>query len=286
MNSILTAPLPGTVPDPKYPDSDGRLMGDTDFHNLALTDLRQALEDHFADVPDVYVASNLILYYREGDPTKRKDPDVIVAKKAGKHRRRFFRIWEEKAIPRVLWEVVSRRSWRADVGEKRWLYARIGIREYFVFDPENRYVNPPLQGIRLVNGKSVRIRPNADGSLTSKELGLRFLADGERVRMFDLKTGSEILSRKEQVDAEKERTEAEKQRANLEKERAETQKQRADAEEERAKVETERAKAEKQRAEIQQLLAESEKKRADLEKKRADELQAEVDRLRRRLEGR
>jgi Uma2 family endonuclease len=210
MNSILTAPLPGTVPDAKYPDSDGRFMGDTDFHNLALIDLRQNLEDHFADVPDVYVASNLILYYRKGDPSKRRDPDVLVARGVGKHRRRFFRTWEEKAVPRVLWEVASRKTWRTDVGEKRWLYARIGVKEYFIFDPEGRYLDPPLQGFRLVKGKSVRIKPNADGSLTSTELGLRFLADGERVRMFDLKSGQEILSRKERAD----RAEFEKRRAD------------------------------------------------------------------------
>jgi Uma2 family endonuclease len=205
MNSIITAPLPGTVPDPKYPDSDGRFMGDTDFHNLALIDLRQTLDDHFADVPDVYVASNLILYYKKGDPSKRRDPDVLVVRGVGKHRRRFFRIWEEKAVPRVLWEVVSRKTWRTDIGEKRWLYARIGVKEYFVFDPEARYLDPPLQGFRLVKGKSVPIKPNADGSLTSTELGLRLLADGERVRMFDLKSGQEILTRKERAELEKRR---------------------------------------------------------------------------------
>jgi Uma2 family endonuclease len=220
MNLIVTAPLPGTVPDPKYPDSDGRPMGDTDFHNLALTDLRQGLEDHFAGVTDVYVASNLILYYQEGDPTKRRDPDVLVAKKVGKHRRRFFRIWEEKAVPRVLWEVVSRKTWRIDVGEKRWLYARIGVQEYFLFDPEIRYLNPPLQGFHLVKGKSVPMKPNADGSLTSKELGLRFLADGDRVRLFHAKTGQEILSRWERAEAERLRAEREKERADLEKKRA------------------------------------------------------------------
>jgi Uma2 family endonuclease len=277
MNALVTAPLPGTVPDPKYPDSDGRPMGDTDFHNLALMDLRQGLEDFFADVPDVYVASNLILYYHEGDPSKRRDPDILVAKKVGKHRRRFFRIWEEKAIPRVLWEVASRKTWRVDVGEKRRLYARIGVREYFVFDPECRYVQPPLQGFRLVNGKSVPIKPNADGSLTSKELGLRFLADGERVRMFDLKTGREILSRKQQAEVARERAHAETARAEGEKARAEAEKARAEAE--KAHVE-----AEKARAEAERLRADTEKQRADLERRRADELQAEVEKLRRRLQ--
>jgi hypothetical protein len=189
-------------------------MGDTDFHNLALMDLRQGLEDHFADVLDVYVASNLILYYEKGDPSKRRDPDVLFARGVGKHRRRFFRTWEERAVPRVLWEVASRRTWRTDIGDKRWLYASIGIREYFVFDPEARYLDPPLQGFCLTRGKSVLIKPNADGSLTSKELGLRFLADGERVRMFDLKSGREILTRKERVEMEQRRADRERQRAD------------------------------------------------------------------------
>jgi Uma2 family endonuclease len=286
MNALVTAPLPGTVPDPKYPDSDGRPMGDTDFHNLALTDLRQGLEDHFAGVPDVYVASNLILYYQEGDPTKRRDPDVLVAKKVGKHKRRSFRIWEEKVVPRVLWEVASRKTWRVDVGEKRLLYARIGIHEYFLFDPEGRYLRPPLQGFRLVHGKSVPMKPNADGSLTSKELGLRFRADGERLRLFDVKTGLEILTRTEQAEVERARAQAEKERAQTEREQAEVERARAQAERERAQTERERAQAEKERAQAEKLRAEKEKERSDLEKKRADELQSEVDRLRRRLNGR
>ena len=60
---LTTQPLPGTAYDPLYPDEDGRPMGDTDFHTLALVWLRQALEDCFAAVLDVYVASNLIYYY-------------------------------------------------------------------------------------------------------------------------------------------------------------------------------------------------------------------------------
>jgi Uma2 family endonuclease len=183
-------------------------MGDTDYHSVAQIDLRQGLEDYFADVPDVYIASNLILYYEEGDPSKRRDPDILFARGVGRHRRRSFRVWEEKTIPRVLSEVVSRKTWRVDVGEKRWLYAEIGIKEYLLFDPEARYLQPPLQGFRLVKGKSVPIKPNADGSLTSKELGLRLLADGERVRLFDLKTGREVLTRKERAEAEKRRADA------------------------------------------------------------------------------
>ena len=32
MRQTLTQPLPGTVVDQRYPDEDGRPMGDTDYH--------------------------------------------------------------------------------------------------------------------------------------------------------------------------------------------------------------------------------------------------------------
>src|SRR5262245_14767225 len=118
MNRVRSAPLPGTQIDPRYPDSDGRPMGDTEFHDVALTLLCEALKGYFADVPDVYIARNLVMYYKEGDPKSRRDPDVLVAKGVGKHRRRAFRVWEEGAVPCTLFEVVSRDTWRVDVNKK------------------------------------------------------------------------------------------------------------------------------------------------------------------------
>src|SRR4051812_25801033 len=101
-------PLPGTRDDPLYPDSDGRFMGATDYHTNARCCLLEALTGHFADAPDVYVMSNLVLYYREGDPHSHCDPDILFARKtAGKHPRRSFRVWEEKVVPCVLFELAS-----------------------------------------------------------------------------------------------------------------------------------------------------------------------------------
>src|SRR5260370_24895102 len=88
MISPVAQPLPGTVLDPMYPDEDGRPMGDRDFHSAALVWLRQALEDFFAAIADVYVATNLIFYYQYGDPSARRDPDVLGARGVGKHFRR------------------------------------------------------------------------------------------------------------------------------------------------------------------------------------------------------
>lgn len=212
MNRATTGPLPGTLEDPRYPDQDGRFMGETDFHNHAMTDLREGLEDHFAD-EQVYVASNLIYYFQEGDPKARRDPDVLVAKRVGTHRRRSYRIWEEGVVPCTLFEIASRRTWRVDLGEKRQLYASLGVKEYFVFDPEGCYIKPVLQGFRTVRGRSVAMKPAADGSLVSKELGLRLVPEGAMLRLIDLKTGQPVLTRAERAEQEHERAEQERRRA-------------------------------------------------------------------------
>ena len=223
MTRALTQPLPGTVVDPRYPDEDGRPMGDTDHHSYALTTLRGCMEDFFADRADVYIGMNLIFYYEEGNPKARRDPDILVATGVvGKHRRRSFRLWEEKVLPRTLMEVVSRKTFRVDLGVKRELYERLRIPEYFLFDPEGRYMNRPLRGFRLRGGKYVELKPAADGSLVSKELGLRLLPEGELLRLIDLRTGQAVLTRLERAEKESQRAEAERQNAEAERRRAET----------------------------------------------------------------
>ena len=110
--------------------------------------------------------------------------------------------------------MASRKTWRQDIDDKRWLYARIRVQEYFIFDPEDKYLDPPLQGFRTVRGKSVPMTPEADGSLVSNEPGLRLVPDGSRLKLIDLKTGLPILTRSERADLEAARADREKARAD------------------------------------------------------------------------
>jgi Uma2 family endonuclease len=219
MNQI-TMSLPGTTIDPRYPDSDGRFMGETDYHNDSIIQIRQDLEDYFADVETVYVASNIVMYFMRGDAKARKDPDILVAKGVkGDHKRRSYRVWEEKKIPQVLFEISSRRTWRVDIGEKRELYARIGVKEYFVFDPEKRYLSPPLQGFRSVHGKSVPMEWT-NGVIVSKQLGLNLTTHDEMLRFIDPQTRKRLLTRRERIERAELRADLERERANLEQARA------------------------------------------------------------------
>ncbi len=47
----------------EYPESDGEPMAETDLHAQLMIDLRFALRNFFADDPQVYVGSNLLMYY-------------------------------------------------------------------------------------------------------------------------------------------------------------------------------------------------------------------------------
>jgi hypothetical protein len=44
-----------------YPASDGKPLGETWFHVTAILTLFATLQEHFAGVPDVYVAADMLL---------------------------------------------------------------------------------------------------------------------------------------------------------------------------------------------------------------------------------
>ena len=64
----------------------------------------------------------------------------MLIKGVGKHERRSFRTWEEKAVPCVIFEITSEEGREVDAVEKPAVYARLGVKEYFLFDPERAYL--------------------------------------------------------------------------------------------------------------------------------------------------
>jgi len=228
MQRTTTPALPGTTVDPNCPDSDDLPMSETDFHALAVILLRQALEDYFAGHADVYVASNMMLYYERGVYRYHRDPDVLVARGVGKHQRRSFRTWEEKTVPRVVFEIASEKTWESDLYAKPEVYQGVGIPEYFLFDPEGCFLKPTLQGFRLVKGLYDHIPQAPDGSLESQELGLHLVAEDNMLRLIDARTDTLILTRSEQAEAQRQLADQLKRRADEHQRHAVEEKRRAD----------------------------------------------------------
>ena len=71
--------------------------------------------------------------------------------------RSSYRLWEEPKAPDFVLEVASESTFRSGRGEKRDIYADMGVLEDWQCDPAGGYLEPPLLGFRLVKGRHVPI---------------------------------------------------------------------------------------------------------------------------------
>jgi Uma2 family endonuclease len=196
----------------EYPESDGQPIGETDFHITATLLLLQMLRDHFENEPQIYVASDMMFYYEPGNPRAVKAPDVFVVKGVGKHKRRVYKLWEEQAIPCTLFEITSKQTAQADLTTKYQLYERLGVKEYFLFDPLDEYLQPCLQGFTLVQERYQALPLSTEGELVSRELGLVLRPRGDLLRLIDCYTHQLLLTSAEALKlAQQTKQEAEQQ---------------------------------------------------------------------------
>jgi len=224
--------------EPDYPCSNGKPMGETPFHVQAIMFLFEALRDHFRPRrPDIYIAANMFWYFEEGKPASNVSPDVMVIPEVGWAVRDLFLSWKEKRpAPAVVFEMASKSTWRENLGEKRRLYERLGVSEYFVFDPQAKYVKPPLRGFRLKGSTYQKVAANAAGAMTSLELGLRLIPEGLMLRLIDAQTGERVLTKDERIEKEQELAEQERRRAKLERKKVREERQRLKQEQQRSQA--------------------------------------------------
>jgi Uma2 family endonuclease len=179
--------------DVYYPESDGKPMAETPLHRDEMYELIFRLRQHYAADPGVYVSGNMMMYYEQGNPAACFSPDVFVAKGAGNSERRVYRLWVEASGPTVVFEVSSRSTSLEDEGNKKVLCQRLGVQEYWLYDPEGEYLAPRLQGYRLKAWHYLPIAAEPDGALVSDALGLRLdLVDG-LLTVRDRTTGNKLL---------------------------------------------------------------------------------------------
>lgn len=233
-----------------YPESDGKPMGETDLHRRLMNDLIFTLKWFLSNVR-AYVAGNLFVYYEEGNPKAAVAPDVFVVLGVEQRDRRTYQAWVEGGrLPDVVIEITSKRTSKDDRDRKPALYAALGVREYFLFDPFGEYLRPQLQGYRLVDGAYQPIR---EFPLRSEILNLELRQEDSHLRLYNPATGERLPNSDEEVlarrAAEAARKEAEirltvEQRARLAEATARRElEQRLRAEAEARRVAEERAAA-------------------------------------------
>lgn len=186
----------------EYPESDGKPMAETDKHRDQVANLIDMLRWCFRHRHDVYVSGNLFIYYEEGKPSAVFAPDVFVVFGVPAYDRRTFKLWEEnKKAPDIVFEISSASTSLEDEGSKKVLCRRLGVREYFLFDPDGEYLEPRLQGFRLVNKQYVPITPDPEEGVYSQVLNLYLQVERDQLRLIEAQTGQHLLTTHEERHA-------------------------------------------------------------------------------------
>jgi Uma2 family endonuclease len=205
-----------------YPSSDGEPMTESDPTRDYLIYAVEALSIYFGSRRNVYVSGNLFIYYIEGDTQASVSPDVFVVFGVSKRQRKSYKIWQEGGkAPNFILEITSKSTKQKDQEVKPKLYAQLGVEEYFQYDPTGDYLQPQLQGSRLVNSvyEPIPVTDKVDGrSMYSEVLGLELRVQAsplqllvgddfnprnlrKQLRFYDIKTGAKLLSHKESEQA-------------------------------------------------------------------------------------
>lgn len=205
----------------EYPDNDGEPM-ETPRHYFAGVYAVTVLMRHFGRA--MHFGANNGIYYRKNDLHAVVVPDVYAVSGKPQTVEDWYFLWEHDLPPDFVLEMASKTTYQRDKVAKRDIYARIGVKDYFMFDPTGRYLDEPLLGFRLSRKSWQRMEPTrlADGGLSIRseilKLDLRAWRgdDHPTLRFFDLASGSYLLSAEEQAaQAERQQRESEQTIAAL-----------------------------------------------------------------------
>ncbi|MBC7880753.1 MAG: Uma2 family endonuclease [Anaerolineae bacterium] len=216
----------------EYPSGDGTPLAETFAHVYAILMALEVLKQ-FLEGQQATVLANQFMHYVQNGTKGTVAPDVMVIFGVKPGGRDSYVIEKEGAVPSVVFEMTSPGTKAEDKGNKKNLYARLGVQEYWLFDPKGEWIKDKLNGYRLITVEEDGILVNryeqiTDG--TSQPLGLRLVVEGDLIGFYRLDNGQKLLIPSElaaelrrtslMLEQEREQTQQERQRADQAEERA------------------------------------------------------------------
>lgn len=205
------------------------VMGESSSHSELLDYLNQVLRWLFwGKVCAIYKDLN---FYRT---SRYKEtplvPDLAVIKGVKSRKTTSWTVGIHGPAPHVVFEIASKETWKKDLEKKPHKYARMGVQEYFLYDPHE----PPLSqetaqrlwGWQLHHHEMHEMLFDQKRRLWSSQLESYLVADGDLLRLYD-RDEQLRLTRAEAADK---RAEMEAQARMAADRRAEEEARRADAE--------------------------------------------------------
>ncbi len=244
-----------------FPESDGQPMAETTANVIQMLDLWWTLGQLFkAQGRDgvTTVGANQFVYYNRFNGRDNISPDVYVILDRPPPAPPSWKTWIEGKFPDVVFEITSPSTQAKDLsterGGKRELYARLGAKEYYIYDPQQE-MKPGFLGFEIRGGRLEPLPRLVGGGIMSPLMRteLRPIAmdvvgqrpAGTWLRVIDPRTGEQILGLDEQLLARETA-----QARLLEEERARLMAEQHAKDEERARLMAEQHAKDEERARL------------------------------------
>jgi Uma2 family endonuclease len=233
--------------------TEGDLLLETPLHARVIHYLMEALAWMFRGQLCA-IHENYGFYQTDNENEPPYGPDIAIIMGIPEQDTRSYRVGIYGPPPHVAFEIASEETWRNDLVKKPVAYGKMGIAEYYAYDP----YQPPLplsrrRGRRLfgwqrdpATGLMREMRPDSQGRLWSMRLGSYLVPDGELLRLYD-HAGSRRLTA---AEAEKLRADEEARKARRAARRAKEATQRAQIAEQQMQEEAQHARVAEQQAHI------------------------------------
>jgi Uma2 family endonuclease len=143
-----------------------------------------------------YVSKDRWLRMDPDDEHDKLLPDLLLARDVLKQQWNVneYLPWLVGKAPEVLAEFLSPSSEGVDQKEKPDRYGKLGVQEYFLFDPDGTYGVPRIQGWVLRRDGGRETLPRAvDGSIASRQVPVRFGLVDDHIGVSDMRTGQLAL---------------------------------------------------------------------------------------------
>ncbi len=240
-----------------YPSSDGKRMAENTLQYRYITTIHGGIDAIYAKDENIFVAADLLWYPEQGKPQICTAPDTMVIFGRPKGDRLSYLQWKEDNVPpQVVFEILSPSNTPSEMNRKFAFYDRYGVKEYYIYDPENGEVYGYIR-----NGEHLNLITENMQGFRSPILKITFEIDKQgNLKIYDPE-GMPFLSYREQTerffDEHRMRIAEEKAKEQalnmLEEERKATKEERKAKEEERKAKEEERKAKEDALAELAKL---------------------------------
>ena len=212
-------------------------MSESNTHHQLIDTLESTLK-HFLASANWFITGNFALYPPDAiNQYDHTDPDlaVFIGVPTPTQRIKSWKVGNpDRPVPQVVFEVASEGTWLAGLQDKPTRYTRIGVQEYYAYDPDTprtwKTGGMRLRGWHRQGRMMVELKPDVRGRLWSPTLSSFLVPQDDELWLTDINSRKRLSSEEALQLVQTQLVQADAARIEAEQQRAEEQRQRIEAE--------------------------------------------------------